>query len=460
MKKSFDELKKSSNKQRTTSAKERIQILKMLDQGLIEFESQICSAIFNDFGKSKTECLLTEIYPLRQEIKSTIKNLKFWMQDIPVESPLAMKLSQSWIHTEAKGICLIISPWNYPFQLAIAPLIPALAAGNTCIIKPSEISNHTAKIISQMIDKVLPNHLCRVIEGDQNTTSELLKLPFDHIFFTGSTQVGKIIMQEASQTLASVTLELGGKSPALVTENTPIAIAAEKIIWGKLINSGQTCVAPDYVIVHESKYDTLVLELKKQILRMEDKKQQTQIINDRHFQRLIQLAQNAKEVHQSLTELSYDAQKRFINLQLYNCGHLRHFDDRMMTEEIFGPLLPLVTYSNKEQIVKYFQQQPRPLAFYLFSSEQSEQKYYINQISCGGMSINDCLVQVGHHSLPFGGIGHSGMGSYHGYAGFLTFSHQKSIFKQGLTGQLIKLFYPPYNAKIEKLVQLMTRFNL
>lgn len=460
MKSLFLELKKQATIQKRTTAKERIQLLTQLDNLIMSHLDQITHALYADLHKSKSESLLTEVYPIRQEIKFAIKNLSNWMQDQPVSSPLALKMSQSYVHTEAKGVCLIISPWNYPFQLAIAPLIAAIAAGNTCIIKPSEIAIHTSAIIKKLIKSGFKENVCVVIEGDQKITTQLLDLHFDHIFFTGSTSVGKIIMQAASHHLSGVTLELGGKSPAVVTKNANIQLSAEKIVWGKIVNRGQTCVAPDFVIVHESMKEQLIQELLKNIHVMDKDEGATRIINQKHYLRLSHLVESAKKSFKQLSGVIVDESKLIIDLHLFDCGPLTRSNEPIMNEEIFGPILPILTYASDEQLFNYFNETPRPLAFYLFSNLKSEQEIFVQSVSCGGLSINDCLIHVAHHSLPFGGIGESGIGNYHGYSGFLTFSHQKSIFKQGMSGKLLKLFYPPYTKKIEKLILYMTKLNM
>ncbi len=460
MRETFLNLKQQALKQRISSANDRIELLNRLDAVIMNNLDQITGALFLDLHKSKSESLLTEIYPLRQEIKYVIKNLKNWMQTQPVSAPLSLKFSKAFIHHQAKGVCLIISPWNYPFQLAVAPVIAALAAGNTCLIKPSEIAPETSKVIKLIVELSFQNNICAVIEGNQEVTTHILKYPFNHIFFTGSTAVGKIIMQAASQHLTSVTLELGGKSPAIVTTQSNIKKAAEKIIWGKIVNRGQTCVAPDFVIVHESLKDQFINELIHNIKQLDQNDTTTRIINHHHFLRLNNLISTANNQFKKIYGSIIDESKLMLDLHLYDCGQLRIFNESLMNEEIFGPILPIISYSNEIEILNYLNSHPQPLALYLFSESSTEHNLFIQNISCGGMCINDCLIHVAHHSLPFGGIGESGMGNYHGHAGFLTFTHQKSILKQGLSGRLLKLFYPPYTAKVEKIIEKMTKWNV
>lgn len=385
----------------------------------------ICEALHKDLGKPKPEALVSEAAVILDEISFTKKHLKNWMRPKSKSTPINLFPSKSWTQYEPLGVVLIISPWNYPLNLALSPLVGALAAGNCVVLKPSEVSQNTTKLLSGLIPKYFSHDYVRVIEGGVVETTELLKLQFDHVFFTGSTSVGKIIMKAAAENLVPVTLELGGKSPTIVTENANLDLSARRIVWGKFYNAGQTCVAPDYVCVQESVKEVLLEKLKKEIQlqfgeRPKDSKDFGRIINIRNLERLSRLIQREKifcggEVNESGHYIAPTI--------LSDIG----WDDEVMKEEIFGPILPILTYKSFDELLVKINQRPKPLSAYLFSESSKEKEKFAYELSFGGACINDVLIHLSNPNLPFGGVGESGMGAYHGKASFKAFSHCKSI---------------------------------
>jgi aldehyde dehydrogenase (NAD+) len=449
---------------RREEAAPRAARLRKLGQWLADNRRSIQEALYADFRKPPTETDVTEIWPSQTELKHTLRHLKQWMAPRPAETPLALLGARGWVQPEPKGVCLIIAPWNYPFYLAVDPLISALAAGNCAIIKPSEMTPHVTALLSRMAREVFDPAEVTVVEGDKEVATELLRLPFDHIFFTGSPQVGKVVMRAAAEHLTSVTLELGGKSPAIVDNTANLRDAAEKIVWGKGINAGQTCVAPDYLLVHEDVRDQLLEEMKAVVRRFYDATGQgiaasdsfARIINEHHFQRVAGLLEDAQQ-HGATIALGgrVDRQERFIEpTVLLDAPD----ESRVMQEEIFGPLLPVRTFRNLMQATDEVNARPRPLALYVFTQSAENQRYLLRNIPAGGAAVNETILHLAHPELPFGGSGNSGLGRAHGHAGFLAFSNEKSVLKQrtGLTG--LKNFYPPYTPKVKKLVGLLLRW--
>lgn len=460
----FENQKTTAIHWRKSSLRDRTERLQKISSWVRQNQKEIRLALWNDFQKSEVETDLSEIYPITTEINHTIKNLKSWMKPKSVPTPLAMMGTKAFVQAEPKGRTLIISPWNYPFNLAIGPLISALAAGCTVIIKPSEMTPHTSRLIEKMILDLFEPCEVAVVQGDAQTSQELLELPFDHIFFTGSPQVGKIIMGEAAKNLSSVTLELGGKSPTLIGPSADIKDAASKIIYGKLLNCGQTCVAPDYLLVHESIKDRLLDELKIAIQQqfdpeykgIENSKDLTKVVNDRHFRRLEHLLENA---------LNLGAQLEFGGKRIPN--H-RYFEPTLLSmvtesmdiaqEEIFGPILPILTYSDLDQAIEYINSKPKPLALYMFSQEKEETNLVLEETSSGNVVINDCVLHFMHQDLPFGGVNTSGIGKSHGYYGFLAFSNEKGVLKQRVGFTNATLLRPPYGAKTKQIINSLIKW--
>ncbi|UOG74616.1 aldehyde dehydrogenase family protein [Hymenobacter tibetensis] len=460
----FEQQKARSEALRRETTDPRANRLHKLGAWIADNRTAIQDALYADFRKPATETDVTEVWPSQTELKHTLKHLKKWTALRPVDTPLALMGARGWMQAEPKGVCLIIAPWNYPFYLAIDPLISALAAGNCVIIKPSEMTPAVAALLSRMAREVFDPAEVTVVEGDKEVATELLKLPFDHIFFTGSPQVGKVVMRAAAEHLTSVTLELGGKSPAIVDETADLRDAAEKIVWGKGINAGQTCVAPDYVLVHESVQDKLLMEMRLVVRRFYNPNGQgvaasesfARIVNQHHFERVAGLLEDAQLQGATVAMGGQvDASQHFIEpTVLLNAPT----DSRVMQEEIFGPLLPMRTFRTLMEATNEVNTRPRPLALYIFTQNKENQRYLLRNIPAGGAAVNETILQLAHPELPFGGAGNSGIGRAHGYAGFLAFSNEKAVLKQrtGVTG--IKSFYPPYTPKVQRMVGWLLRW--
>ena len=443
-----------------TTAKERKQKLKRLLDYMMTHTDEIAQVIYEDFKKPHTESILTEILILKQEAKHAIKHLGSWMKDKRVRAPLTALGTFSHIRYEPKGTTLIISPWNYPFQLCIGPLISAIAAGNVAILKPSEMTPHTSTFIRKMITDLFEEQEIAVFEGDYQIAQSLLALPFNHIHFTGSPQVGKIVMKAAAEHLSSVTLELGGKSPTIVDETANLKDAAEKIAWGKSLNNGQTCIAPDYLLIHESVKQPFIDAYKKALKKMyphqggvvEDDSY-ARIVNAKHFRRINSLLEDAID-NGAKVEAGGKviADENFIEPTL-----LSEVDEEMsiMREEIFGPVLPLVSYTDKSDALALINDKERPLALYIYSRNQKNIDYFLGGAISGDSVINDNMIHFSHTELPFGGINNSGIGKSGGYAGFKSFSHERSVLKQ-VYGTL-KPLYPPYTEKVKKIVKFLLK---
>jgi aldehyde dehydrogenase (NAD+) len=435
---------------RRSTRQERIYQLKKLKKWILDNQELIRTQIHADFGKPYPEIDLSEIYAVTSQINFTIKNLADWMKPKRVPTPTPMLGSDSYICFEPKGTSLILAPWNYPFNLALGPLVSALAAGCTAIIKPSEHTPSTSTLLVKLVNEVFnPEHVA-VVEGDAAVASHLLSLPFDHIFFTGSPAVGKLVMQAAAQNLSSVTLELGGKSPAIIEDSADLNDAASKIAYGKFINSGQTCIAPDYVLVQESLRDAFVLQLARHIDSMYPTEREirqaspdlARIVNSRHFERLQDLVQDALVQGASI---SHGGRMDLENCFIEPCIMTNITPEmKLMQEEIFGPILPIVTYKNLDDAIDLINSMPKPLAIYAFTKNKQAESRIKNETSSGGLVINDCVLHFLQHELPFGGVNNSGIGKAHGYYGFLAFTNEKAIMKQRIGLTSLKPIYPPY----------------
>ena len=426
----------------------RIQQLKTLKQAIIENETAVFNALKADLNKPLIEGFLAEIALVVKEIEYAIKHLKKWTK--PKKTPVIWQLlpASANIYPEPLGVVLIIGAWNYPFQLVIAPLIGAIAAGNCAILKPSEIASHTSSLVAEIFEKYFDKSYLAVIEGGVETSQQLLAEKFDHIFFTGGTAVGKIVMEAAAKHLTPVTLELGGKSPCIVDTDIDINIAARRITWGKFFNAGQTCLAPDYLLVDKRIKNKLLDEIKKYLREFygenpEISSDYARIINQKQFDRLVNYLKDSKIIIGGKTI----AQERYIAPTLIDGVT---WEDAIMQSEIFGPILPVIEFSDITEAINTVNSQPKPLALYLFSQNQNLQKRILKETSFGGGCINHTLIHYTTPSLPFGGVGNSGIGSYHGKAGFDTFSHYKSVLKKPFLLD-IKLQYPPYKNKLSLL---------
>ncbi|EKB50757.1 aldehyde dehydrogenase family protein [Cecembia lonarensis] len=460
----FNLQKTQSLKMRQSPAIQRIALLKKLQNWINEHQEDIRRAIFADFKKPYPEIDISEIFVVSSEIKHAIKNLETWMKPKKVSTPLTMLGSNSYIHYEPKGVCLIISPWNYPFNLAMGPLVSALAAGCTAIIKPSELTPHTAALIRRLVEETFDKAQVAVFEGEVEVAQQLLAKPFDHIFFTGSPSVGKIIMKAAAENLSSVTLELGGKSPAIIDREADIQDAAEKIVWGKFVNCGQTCIAPDYILVQRSIQPAFAEALKVQVAKMYDpsgkgvekSKDYARIVSVKHLKRLKHLLADAERKGAQIYCGGYvDENECFFEPTI-----LTTVEDNMevMQEEIFGPILPIVTFDELAEAITYINARPKPLALYAFSKNSDTIKHIFKTTSSGGAVSNDCVLHFLQNELPFGGVNNSGLGKAHGHFGFLAFSNEKAVLQQRIGFTASKPLFPPYGFTGKKIIQSLIKW--
>ncbi len=429
------------NSNKTKDISFRIEQLQKVKHVLKENEDLLCEAICEDFGKSEFETYISELSLLYHEINTFIKNIKHWSKRKRVSTGLVNFPGKSYIISEPLGNTLIIGAWNYPYQLSLIPAITSLAAGNTVILKPSELPAQTSKVMAKIINENFSSNYFYVEEGGVEQTKVLLEFRFDKIFFTGSIPVGKIVYMAAAKHLTPVTLELGGKSPTFVLADCDIKLTAQRIVWAKFLNAGQTCVAPDYVLVDKSIEPRFLDAVKSEIEKYHTNDERLdenylRIINTAHFDRLTKLIDAEKVYHGGYT----NRENRLIKpILLKNVS----FDDEVMKDEIFGPILPVLTFENLDEAIKKVKEKPRPLACYIYSKNRKLIGKILKEVSFGGGTINDSVVHFSNSNLPFGGVGFSGIGNYHGRAGFDTFSHQKSILhKPFLFEPNIK--YPPY----------------
>ena len=427
------------NSNATKSFKFRISQLKKLEQLIRENEDALNEAIYKDFKKSPTENYTSEIGLIYHEINLCCKNLKKWGKRRRVNTNLLNLPSKSYILPEPLGVTLVIGAWNYPYNLLLIPMIASISAGNTVILKPSELARNTSALLTNLINENFDARFLTAIEGGVQETTELLNQKFDKIFFTGSSTVGKIVYQAAAKNLTPVTLELGGKSPAIFTEDCNLKIGVQRLIWAKFLNAGQTCIAPDYTLVHESLKEAFLKLAVDQINKANyavDNDNYVQIINSNNTQRIIDLIDTSKVYFGG----NYDLESRYIEPTLLTNIT---FEDDIMQEEIFGPVLPIIFYSNLDEIIAKIKSNPKPLALYLFTNNNQIKNKILSEISFGGGAINDAIMHFSNSNMPFGGVGNSGFGSYHGKYGFNEFSHFKSILdKSTLFEPSIK--YSPY----------------
>lgn len=448
----FESQRLCSLRLRGSKASVRKEKLRKLKQIILANEPDIYQALADDLGKPVFEAALTEVYFTYAEIDFALKNLGKWMKPKRVPATLSSLSTRNRIIYEPKGVSLIISPWNYPFQLLMAPLVSAIAAGNCAILKPSELAPATSKLLCRLINENFDPAEAICIAGDVKVAQALLELPFDHIFYTGSTQVGKVIMEAAAKNLSSVTLELGGKSPVIIAEGAALEKAAEKIGWSKFLNAGQTCIAPDYVLVPEKLEDEFTQLLISQIEKLYyrsgtlNRSDYGKIISPRHFERLKNLTdQTIKSGAKLAFGGDFQAQEQRISPTLLTG---LSWESAIMQEEIFGPVLPIISYNLLEDALAAINSRPKPLALYIFG-EEAIAKEIIQRTSSGGVAVNEVITHISNPHLPFGGVGHSGMGSCHGFYGFRAFSHERSVQYQGRF-DMNRMVYPPFNMSLLK----------
>lgn len=460
----FDTQKAHRAKVAATSARERCEKLERLRQAITARRATIADAMRADFGKAPLETELTEIHPTLAEIRFAQDNLAEWMRPRHVATPMTLMGSAGEIHSEPKGNVLILSPWNYPFNLTMAPLVAAVAAGNVVMLRPSEKTPHTSACMAELLRAVFAPEEVAVFTGGLEIAEAMLKLPFDHIFFTGSTRIGKKVMEAAAQHLASVTLELGGKSPAIVDVKANVELTAERIVWAKFINGGQTCVAPDYVLVPKALRAPLVEAMKRAVEKSYGATAEARraspdlarMVDAAAFTRLKGISDKAQATGAKLAfGGGADAATRYLEPTIFTDVKP---DNVLMEEEIFGPLLPIVDYDRLEDAVAFVNARPKPLALYVFSENSEAVEQVLKQTSSGGACVNNAVIHLGNHHLPFGGIGPSGLGSYHGHFGFKTFSHEKAVLRQGRFS-LVKKLYPPYAGASKFLQKVMHWFE-
>jgi aldehyde dehydrogenase (NAD+) len=440
--------------QHTKSLAARKTALQRFKQLLQENEAKIYAAVHADFQKSEHEAFLTEWAILIKDIDEALGALPKWMKAQRVRTNLVNLPGKSYMMPEPLGVCLVIGAWNYPIQLSFAPAIAALAAGNTVILKPSELAANSAQCMAELVEQYFDPQLFTVVLGGVAETTALLQERFDKIFFTGSPAVGRIVYQAAAKHLTPVTLELGGKSPAILTPSADLPTAIKRLVWAKFLNAGQTCIAPDYVFVHDSIYRECLVLLRQEIEKNQYKvgnKNYVQIINERNLARLEQLLDKDKIAFGG----QIDREKRTISPTLLKDVS---FDDAIMQEEIFGPILPLISYTQFDTVLGYIQDHEKPLSAYLFSNDKAEQAAWLGQLSFGGGCINDAIMHITNPNLPFGGVGQSGNGSYHGKAGFDTFSHRKSVFEKPRLFE-VPLKYPPYTTTKMSWIKRLLKFS-
>ncbi len=432
--------------QHTKDVSFRKKTLKRLQEEIVKREDAICDALYADFKKPKFETLAAETQFVLAELNYTLKKIDSWASPKRVSASWMNWPSSDYIYKEPYGAVLIIAPWNYPFQLAIAPLIGAIAAGNTAVVKPSEVTPHTAAIVSEIIKAVFDPAHVTVVEGGVEVSQQLLAEKWDYIFFTGSTQVGKIVYESAAKHLTPVTLELGGKNPCIVDDTASIALAAKRIVWGKFLNAGQTCIASDYILVHENVKDKLVDALKENITKcygenVEASPDFSRTVSQKHYTGLKEMLVGEDILFggQSNDEDYYLAPTLVNEPQM---------DSKLMAGEIFGPILPIISYNTEDDIHKYITNYGKPLATYVFSNNKKFQQKIIDTYSFGGGAINDTVIQITNKRLPFGGVGQSGIGAYHGKISFDIFSHHKAIIKKANWFEA-PVRYPPYNVPLK-----------
>ena len=442
------------NKGTTLNYDFRLKSLKKLKNSIKKHENDIKNALFQDLGKSSTESYMSEIGMVLTELSYAIKHLKGWMKPRKVRTPLAQFHSKSFVVSEPLGVVLIMSPWNYPFMLAIDPLIGAISAGDCAVVKPASYAKNTSNIIKQILSECFEEEYISVVLGGREQNAELLEQRFDYIFFTGSVNVGKLVAEKASKNLTPVTLELGGKSPCIIDHTANLKVTAKRLAFGKFLNLGQTCVAPDYLLIEKSVKDEFLKLLKKEIVKMYGEKPLENnlyghIINEKHFDRILGLIDERKIVHGG------NSDRKTLRIEPTVLDNVT-FSDAVMQEEIFGPIMPILVFDSLDEVIRIVNDKPHPLALYFFTSDKTAAKKVTSRCGFGGGCINDTIIHLATTEMGFGGFGESGMGAYHGKIGFDTFSHYKSIVDKK-TWIDLPMRYQPYQKMHEKMVRFFLK---
>jgi len=446
----FDKQKAYFDRGTTIPRSSRADALDRLERAILDYQDEIEDALKEDLNKSSFEAYTTEVGFVRHSLRKARRHLKKWMKTRRRRTPFFHLFTRSYIKPEPLGTVLIIGPYNYPFQLVMEPLIGAIAAGNTAIVKPSEFPSATETVIKKMLNETFDDGFVHVVTGGKETTQSLIALPFDHIFFTGSPRVGRIVYQAASENLTPVTLELGGKTPTIVDEHAKLKVAARRIAFGKGLNAGQTCIAPDFLYVHENVKDEFLRILKETLDEFfNDTDDFPRIINDRHYERITSLIDEDKVVYGN----HRNAESRYLSMTVMDNVS---FEDPVMKEEIFGPVLPVLTFFSLDEVVSTLKERPKPLALYVFTERRQNAQRLFDQLPFGGGAINDTITHVANPHLPFGGVGESGIGVYHGKYTFDAFTHYKSFVKKSTKADP-PVAYPPYSQKKEKLVRRLMK---
>ncbi len=446
-----------------SSARQRIKKLKALKKWILNHQPDIRLALKKDFRKPEHEVDNSEILPVVMEIKDAIAHLHSWMRPKKVPTPLSMIGTRSYVHYEPKGVSLILAPWNFPFMLTISPLVSAIAAGCTAILKPSEFTPHTTELIEKMIESLYSEEEIKVVSGDHTVAKALTSLPFDHIFFTGSPEVGKKVMHAAADHLTSVTLELGGRNPLIVDPSANLSDTARKLIWGKYFNAGQSCMSPNYVMVHEKIYDKFQEALKKAFQKafpdhhqnMEASPDFSRVIHERHQERLKGLIDSTVEAGAQIMIGGNTGPDNYLAPTI-----LKEVkpDYPIMQEEIFGPIMPLMKYSHLDEALKIIDSIEKPLGLYVFARKRSVIDRVIQHTSSGSVLINETTIAFAHPGLPFGGVNHSGIGKAHGHAGFMAFTNEKPVLRQNTLVPSTLLLHPPYTKLKNRLINIVMRY--
>lgn len=443
-----------------TTARQRIAKLDKLHKAVLKYRTEIKDALYKDFRKHPSEVDLTEVYPVTSEIKHAKRDLKRWMSNHKVATPIALMGSSSYIKYEPKGVVLIIAPWNFPLNLTFGPLVTAIAAGNAVMIKPSEQTPHISGLMAKIIKEIYNENEVAMVQGGVPTSTALLNLPFNHIFFTGAPSIGKIVMSAAAKHLTSVTLELGGKSPTIIDESANIDTAARRIAWGKFMNNGQICIAPDYIFVHESKKQAFLDKVRSYLetfFTQDPSKEASyaRMVNNRHYSRVKSYFEDALDKGANI-----EAGGKFDGNQDYIAPTVMtnvSKDSTLMTEEIFGPILPVYGFTNIDEVIDEINSREKPLALYIYSSKKKNINHILDNTRAGGSCVNHNAVHFFNTNLPFGGSNNSGIGKGHGWYGFEAFSNPRGVFTQHIPNAL-EMLMPPYNDFKQKLIDLTIKW--